>query len=63
MKSGGEFKVKSPRITTTLRIPEELDDLITKTAERLGISKNAFITLAIDKKLQEEMNVYLEKAV
>ena len=55
--------MKSPRITTTLRIPEELDDLITKTAERLGISKNAFITLAIDKKLQEEMNVYLEKAV
>ncbi|MBX6361974.1 MAG: toxin-antitoxin system HicB family antitoxin [Acidobacterium ailaaui] len=57
--------MKSIRVTTTLRIPEELDELIAKAADRLGISKNAFITMAIDERLQEEKNrgFHLEKAV
>lgn len=43
----GEKAVKS--ISSQVRIPENLHEYITKKADKLGISKNAFLVILLDR--------------
>lgn len=41
------------RVQVTLRLPKELDKKISKQAEKLGISKNAYILISLMKVFNE----------
>lgn len=40
------------RKRTTLRIPKEIDNKIIEVSKKMGISKNAYITMSISKMLK-----------
>lgn len=49
--------MKSPqqekRHQVTLRIPKEVDKVITETAKKMGISKNAYIIMVLNQFVRE----------
>ena len=54
MTTAEEKKMKEERVRAGLRMTSKLNEETRKAAEKLGISKNDFILLAIQEKLKRD---------
>ena len=54
-KQGGEITMNSlKRAQLTLRIPKEKDQQLTEKSQKMGVSKNAVVLMAIDLFLKKQ---------